>query len=112
MYISHIFFIHSSVDGHSGCFHILTNVNNAAMNIRVHSFSQFSHSVVSDSLQHPGLQRARLPWPSQLLELAQTHVHRVGDAIQPCYPLVLMPSIFTSIRVFFNESVLHIRCPK
>ena len=29
-----------------------------------------------------------------------------------CYPLVLLPSIFPSIRVFYNESILHIRWPK
>ena len=34
MYI-HIFFIHSSVNGHLGCFHALTIVNSAVMNIRV-----------------------------------------------------------------------------
>ena len=45
----------------------------------------------------------------QLPELAQTHVHRVGDAIQPSHPLFLLPSIFPSIRVFSSESVLHIR---
>ena len=42
-----------------------------------------------------------------LLELAQTHVHQVGDAIF-CHPVFLLPSIFPSIRVFSNESVLHI----
>ena len=50
-----------------------------------------------------------------LPELAQTHVHWVGDAIQPSHPLsslLLPPSIFPSIRVFSNESVLHIRWPK
>ena len=48
-------------------------------------------------------------------ELAQTHVHQVGDAIQPCHPLLSPsppPSVFSSIRVFSSESVLCIRCPK
>ena len=50
-----------------------------------------------------------------LPELAQTHVHCVGDPSQPsqlCCPLLLLPSIFPSIRVFSNESGLHIRWPK
>ena len=48
-----------------------------------------------------------------LPEFTQTHVHRVGDAILIlCYPLLLPPSIFPSIRVFSNESVFHIRWPK
>ena len=52
------------------------------------------------------------PVHHQLLELAQTHVYQVGDVIQPSHPLVLLPSIFPSIRVFSNESVLPIRWPK
>ena len=39
----------------------------------------------------------------QLLELAQTHVHQVSDAIQPSHLLssrLLLPSVFPSIRVF------------
>ena len=54
------------------------------------------------------------PVHHQLLELDQTHVHRVGDAIPPSHPLspLLLPSIFRSIRVFSKESVLHIRWPK
>ena len=55
------------------------------------------------------------PIHHQLLELTQTDVHRVGDAIQPSHPLsslLLPPSIFPSIRVFSNASVLHIRWPK
>ena len=43
---------------------------------------QFSCSVLSDSLQPHGLQHSSLPYISQLPELAQTHVHRVSDAIQ------------------------------
>ena len=49
------------------------------------------------------------PIHHQLPELAQTHVHQVGDAIQP---LLLLPSIFPSIRVFSNELALCIRWPK
>jgi len=54
------------------------------------------------------------PVHHQLPELAQIHVHWVSDAIQPSHPLLspsLPPSIFPSIRVFSNESVLWIRWP-
>ena len=56
------------------------------------------------------------PVHHQLPEFTQTHLHWVGDAFQSnhlilCCPL-LPPSIFPSIRVFSNESVLHIRWPK
>ena len=78
-------------------------------------FCRESCSVMSDSLPPHGLQHTGLPFYHQLLELAQTHVHRVGDAIQPSPPL-LCPSppasIFPSIRIFSNESVLHIKGPK
>ena len=50
-----------------------------------------------------------------LLEFAQTHVHQVRDAIQPshlCCPLLLLSSVFPSIRVCSNKSVLPIRQPK
>ena len=56
-----------------------------------------------------------LPVHHQLPEYTQTHVHRVGDAIQPSHPL-LSPSppapVPPSIRVFSNESALHMRWPK
>ena len=47
----------------------------------------------------------------QFPEHTQTHVHQVGDAIQPSHPhrlLLLPPSVFPSIRVFSNESALCI----
>ena len=59
--------------------------------------------------------RLGLPVHHQLLELTQTHIHWVSDAIQPSHPLsplLLTPSIFLSIRVFSKESVLFIRWPK
>ena len=51
----------------------------------------------------------------QLPEFTQTHVHRAGDAIQPSHPqssLLLLPPIPPSIRVFSNESTLHMRWVK
>ncbi|XDA73866.1 hypothetical protein R6Z07F_004088 [Ovis aries] len=56
-----------------------------------------------------------LPVRHQLLEFTQTHVHRVGDAIQPSHPLSSpspLPPIPPSIRVFSNESTLCMRWPK
>ena len=62
-----------------------------------------------------GLQQARLPYPSPIPGTCQTHVHWVSNAIQPSHPvlpLLFLPSIIPSIRVFSNESALHIRWPK
>ena len=59
--------------------------------------------------------RPGLPVHHQLLEITQTHVHRVGDAIQSSHPLSspsLPTSVFPSIRVFSSESALLIRWPK
>ena len=55
------------------------------------------------------------PVHHQLLKLAQTHIHQVvmpSNHLILCHPLLLPPSIFPSIRVFSNESVLCIRCTK
>ena len=56
-----------------------------------------------------------LPVHHQLLEFTQTHIHWVGDAIQPSHPLSSpSPPAFNlfSIKVFSNELVLCIRWPK
>ena len=59
-----------------------------------------------------------MPGPSvhqELPEHDQTHVHQIGDAIQPSHPLSSpCPPAFnlSHIRVFFKESVLFIRWPK
>ena len=80
---------------------------------------QFSHSVVSDSLWPHGLQYIRPPCPSptqtHVPELTQTHVHPVGDAIQPPHPLLSpSPPVYNLAQHLglFNGSVLRIRWPK
>ena len=75
---------------------------------------QFSCSVVSDSLRPHWPKHTRLPCPSPTSGAYSTLVHRVSDAILLilCHPLLLLPSIFPSIRVFSNESALRIRWPK
>ena len=64
---------------------------------------QFSRSVVSDSLRPHKPQQPGLPIHHQLPECTQTHVHWVGDAIQPSHPLLpllLLPSIFPASGCF------------
>ena len=56
-----------------------------------------------------------LPVHHQLPEFTQTHIQRVSDAIQPSHPLsplLLLPPIPPSIRVFSNKSDFHMRWPK
>ena len=56
-----------------------------------------------------------LPVHHQLPEFTQTHVYQVGDAIQPTHllsPLLLLPPIPPSIRVFSSESTLCLRWPR
>ena len=56
-----------------------------------------------------------LPVDHQLPEFTKTHVHGAGDIIQPSHPLSSPsppPPISPSIRVFSNESALHMRWPK
>ena len=74
-----------------------------------------SHSVMSHSLWPHGLQHARPPCPS-LTPRVYSNSHPLSwwchPTISSCRPLLLPPSIFPSIRVFSNASVLRIRWPK
>ena len=75
---------------------------------------QFSHSVVSDSVQPHELQHARPPCPSPT---PRVHSNTSIKSVMPsnlllCHPLLLLPPIPPNIRVFSNESILHMRWPK
>ena len=79
-------------------------------------FSQFSHSVVSDSFatQWTATRQASLSITNSwsLLKLMSIELVMPSNHRILCCPLLFLPSIFSSIRVFSNESVLHIRWPK
>ena len=83
----------------------------------------FSHSVVSDTLVPHGLQHTKSPCPSPTPGACSntcghatcaTWMAMPSNHLILCCPLLLLPSIFLSIRVFSNESgyFLHIRWPK
>ena len=81
-----------------------------------YTFLLFGCSVVSDSLPPHGLQYTRLPCHSPSPRACSNSVSI--KSVMPSnhlilrHPLLLLPSIFPSIKVFSNESVLHIRWPK
>ena len=75
---------------------------------------QFSHSVVSNPLRPHGPQHARplsITNSWSLLKLMSIESVMPSNHLILCHPL-LLPSIFPTIRVFCNESVLPIRWPK
>ena len=81
--------------------------------LSAHQFSSVAQSCLT--LWSHGLQYASFLCPSLTPRACSTHVHWICDAINHlilCHPLLLPPSVFPSIRVFSNESVLHIRWPK
>ena len=82
---------------------------NVLLNLACNKSSQFSRSVVSDSAT---------PWSLSITNSQSLFQFTSIESVTPsnhlilCLPLLLLPSIFPRIRVFSNESVLHIRCPK
>ena len=74
---------------------------------------QFGHSVVFNSFQLHGRQASLYISNSwSLLKLVSRESVMPSNHLILCHPLLLMPSIFPSIRVFSNESILRIRWPK
>ena len=78
----------------------------------LHSSVQFSHSVVSDSLQPHGLQHARPPCPSPTPRSMSIESMMPSSHLILCRPLLLLPQVPPSIRVFSNESTRRMRWPK
>ena len=78
-----------------------------------HTHDQFSRSVISDCLQPHGLQASLSITNSwTLLRFISIELVMLTNRLIICHPFLLPSSIFPSIRVFSNESVLRIRWPK
>ena len=77
---------------------------------------QFSRPVMSNSLRPHELQHARPPCPTptpwSLLKLMSVELVMSSNHLVLCCPLLLLPSIFPSIRLFSNELALRMRWPK
>ena len=95
--------------------HILWHLNFQEMKFFLYSLTSVSSVAQSCPTLCDPVNRSMpgLPVHHQLLELTQTHAHRVSDAIQPSHPRSSpSPPAPPSIRVFSNESTLRIRWPK
>ena len=81
--------------------------------MKTYASVKFSHSVMSDSATPWTCQASLSITNSQSsLKLMSTESVMPSSHLILCCPLLLLPSIFPSIRVFSNESVLHNRWPK
>ena len=74
--------------------------------------SQFSHSVMSYSLWPHGLQHTRPPCPSPFAQVHNHYIRISSNCLTLWLSLLLLPSVFPSIRDFYNELSVQIRRPK
>ena len=97
----HIFFIYFSINGHLGCFHVFISVQSLS---HVRLFATPWNAACQASLSITN------SW--SLIKLMPIKSVMPSNHLILCCLLLLPPSIFPSIRVFPNESVLHIGWPK
>ena len=97
-------YIHSSIDEQLNCFHVLATVSSVQLLSRVRLFATLWIAARQTSLS---ITNSRSSLRLMSIELVMQSINLIL-----CRPLFLLPPIPTSIRVFSNESSLHIRWPK
>ena len=98
----HIFFIHSSVNTHLGCFYLL-QFSSVTQSCPTFCYPM-NHSTHQASLSITNSQSS--------LKLMSIESVMPSSHLILCHPLLLLPPIPPSIRVFSDESILHMRWPK
>ena len=97
----HNFLIHSSANGHLGCFLVISSVQSLS---RVRLFATPWTAARQAFLSITNIQ--------SFLKLMSSELVMPSNPLILCFPLLLLPSIFPSISVFSNKSALLIRWPK
>ena len=107
----HIFFIVSFISGHLVRLHTLAIVNNTVVSISsVQSLSHVRLFATPWIAAHQASLSITNTWSS--LKLMSIELMMPSSHLILCHPLLLLPPIPPSIRVFSNESALHMRWPK
>ena len=97
------------------CNNTTSSSGNGKHEIRLYKFKRHSIALLLSRCNAKDCSMPGFPVLHYLPEFAQTHIHELmmlSNHLILCHSLLLLPSIFSNIRIFSNELALHIRWPK